>query len=516
MSRPMLALLLTSILQVYPLPAQARAEDVPTILTRMRQAAGISALGRIKDDVLIEGKATRYESPGRFTLRFAPSGKFLQELGGPLPESFGCDGATYWTVGLSGVFRKLELFDRDSEQLWFAMSTGYWLANPARDSIALAKEGSDPHQVVLEIRQGRLKAKLYVSRATWLPVMLKRPDTSGGETWSYSNYRDDLGWKLPGKINVELGGGGHDLYEVDSVAVAPSTSAAVYEPAKKRLTDTRFNPAVAGTLPVKRSLTGHVLVHPKIDGLDLGWLIFDTGAGESTILDPSAVAKLKLSPLGSSSITSFLGPTHSRILRGESLEIGPMTVAKPILVEMDLKFIRDAMGPEVVGIIGYDLFSRCVAEITLGENSVKICDPARYQGEGLPWQKLTLNKRMPLIPATFEGERNGLFCIDVGASGGVFSNVAFHASAVKDMQLLKGRKLTETKLGERRVAYGKIAWFNLAGHRFENRNAEFALDPEGVFSDPYVEGNLGVEFLKPFRIVLDYTRDRVAFVPLKQ
>jgi hypothetical protein len=516
MARSAFVLVLISLLQVPPLRAQARAEDVAAILARMRKAAGISAFARIKDDVLIAGKATRYESFGPFTLRFAPSGKFLQNLGGPLGETFGYDGATYWTVGLSGVFRTLELFDRDSEQLWFALSTGYWLANPAGDGIALAKEGSDPNQVILEIRQGRMKARLYVSRATWLPVMLKRPDTSGGETWSYSNYRDDLGWKLPGKISVDLGGGGHELYEVNSVVAAPSTSAAVYDPPKNRPTDTRFNPAISGALEVTRSVTGHVLVHPKIDGLDLGWLIFDTGAGESTILDPSAVAKLKLTPLGSSSITSFLGPTRSRIMRGASLEIGPMTVANPILVEMDLKFIRDAMGPQVVGIIGYDLFSRCVAEITLAENAVKIYDPARYPNEGLPWQKLTLNKRMPLVPATFEGERNGLFCIDVGASGGVFSNVAFHASAVHDMQLLKGRKLTQTKLGERRMAYGKIAWFNLAGHRFENRNAVFALDPEGVFSDPYVEGNLGVEFLKPFRIVLDYTRDRAAFVPLKQ
>jgi len=34
----------------------------------------------------------------------------------------------------------------------------------------------------------------------------------------------------------------------------------------------------------------------------------------------------------------------------------------------------------------------------------------------------------------------------------------------------------------------------------------------GAFTDIYLDGNVGQAFLKPFRIVLDYRGDRIAFV----
>ena len=62
------------------------------------------------------------------------------------------------------------------------------------------------------------------------------------------------------------------------------------------------------------------------------------------------------------------------------------------------------------------------------------------------------------------------------------------------------------------VAIGKLGWFELAGHRFESPTVVFGLEPRGPLGDPYVEGNLGVEFLKPFKIVLDFPHERVALV----
>ena len=58
-----------------------------------------------------------------------------------------------------------------------------------------------------------------------------------------------------------------------------------------------------------------------------------------------------------------------------------------------------------------------------------------------------------------------------------------------------------------------MAWFELAGHRFENPDIVFAIDRQGPLGDPYVDGNIGVEFLKPFRMVLDFANRRVAFLP---
>src|SRR5262249_15589293 len=157
-----------------------------------------------------------------------------------------------------------------------------------------------------------------------------------------------------------LAGGVTNTYEILQVTKAPRSDAAIYDPSPRLPANTHFSDTVPPSIEVRRAPTGHVLVHPRFGGLDLGWLIFDTGAGASTILDPSAMAKLNVTPLGAAPVTSFLGPTRTRIARGPSIELGPVTLTKPLLVEMDLGFVRQALGKEVVGIIGFDLLSRCV------------------------------------------------------------------------------------------------------------------------------------------------------------
>ena len=177
-------------------------------------------------------------------------------------------------------------------------------------------------------------------------------------------------------------------------------------------------------IEVKRARTGHVLVRPKVDGLDLGWFIFDTGAG-GTILDPKAATKLKLEPVGAETVTSFLGTVPSSILRAASLELGSMTVSRPFFMTMDLAFLRDAMGEPIVGIIGYDILSRSIAEITLADDSIKLHDPKVYRLDSAIWRKLTFNQSLPVVSATFEGHREGLFRIDVCASGPGVGHVIF-------------------------------------------------------------------------------------------
>jgi hypothetical protein len=121
---------------------------------------------------------------------------------------------------------------------------------------------------------------------------------------------------------------------------------------------------------------------------------------------------------------------------------------------------------------------------------------------------------VPVVSATFEGNRKGLFRIDAGLSGpnGV-GNVICHAPTVRGLHLLRGRDTDRMKLGASNVAMGHVAWFKLAGHRFENPKVVFAIDPQGPLGDEYLEGNIGVDFLKPFHLVLDLPNERVAFVP---
>jgi hypothetical protein len=492
-------------------PNLAVAEEVAAIVARMREAGGTSMLARQTGDILIRGRSTEPDSPGEYLLRFNADGRFLRKLEGPVNETHANNGSACWKIDRSGVFRKLDLFDRDRCLFVNGIQTGRWLANLDAKNVAVSAQGSDPKAVALDVKQGRLEAKLYVDRATWMPLKLSWPEMSGDFCWTFSGYRSDLGWKVPSKIVMTNDGKPDGQYEILSLAPT-SPQAAAYDRAESKRTDVHFDPNVSPRLEVKRAVTGHVLVKPRIDGLNLGWFVFDTGAGGTTALHTGAVARLKLTPLAMNTVTTVNGTEAMPLGRGHSLQIGPLTIDNPLLQSMDLGFVQGPLGKDVVGIIGYDLLSRCVAEISLSENSLQIHESRGYQlAEGL-WQKLFFSEDLPLVPATFDGG-NGLFRIDVGASAGAASNVVFHTQTVEELKLLKGRRVRSGRLGMTRIAVGKVGWFELAGHRFENPNVIFALDRKGPLGrDVYAAGNMGVNFLKPFRVVLDYQNERVAFV----
>src|SRR5262249_12869774 len=150
-------------------------------------------------------------------------------------------------------------------------------------SVALVEAGPGRDEVVLDIQQGRLKARLHVSRATWLPTSLDSSGVKGPEAWTFTDYRAFGGLKVPGTVTVTRAGQA-DVYRVLSIRSALPAPSGVYDPVTTRPDDTRFDPTAPPGVAVQRARTGHVLVRPKVDGLDLGWFIFDTGAA-GTILD---------------------------------------------------------------------------------------------------------------------------------------------------------------------------------------------------------------------------------------
>ena len=348
-------------------------------------------------------------------MRFNSAGMFLQTLAGRLPGKVGFNGKECWSVDLSGMPERLVLHDLDRNRLWLGMQTGQWLARADNGTVALAAAKGRRDEVVLEIKQGRLKAKLHVTRGTWLPKSLECSGVSGPETWTFGNYRSFGGLKVPGTVTLEQAAQ-TETYRVASIRPAPAAPAGVYDPATTRPDDTTFNPEVPPDVAVKRAMTGHLLVRPKVDGQDIGWFIFDTGEA-GTVIDPTAMARLKLKPLGTTAVTSVLGNEPSSILQATSLALGPMTMMKPFLVTMDLGYVRTGTMEDVVGIVGYDILSRCVAEITVADDLLKLYDPKAHRLGPAAWPALTLNQSVPTVSAAFEGDRKGLFRIDLARAG---------------------------------------------------------------------------------------------------
>ncbi len=203
---------------------------------------------------------------------------------------------------------RLVLYDFDRYRLLLGMQTGQWLAHADSATVALAGPKGRRDEVVLEIKQGRLKAKVRVPRATWLPMSLDCSGVSGPENWTFADYREFGGLKVPGTVTLKQAGQ-TEVYRVKSIGNAPQAPAGVYDFVNTRPDDTRFDRAVAADVAVKRAMTGHFLLRPKIDGLDIGLFIFDTGRGGKRSRSDGPREQLKLPRVGS-------GPRRSRACAG--------------------------------------------------------------------------------------------------------------------------------------------------------------------------------------------------------
>lgn len=127
--------------------------------------------------------------------------------------------------------------------------------------------------------------------------------------------------------------------------------------------------------------------------------------------------------------------------------VGPLTVDRPVMLEMELTGVVSGASGPVVGIVGYDLFRRAVIEMPpTGVNHVRVLDPATYTPpQRARWLALAMVSNVPHLWARFpvappggkagapvESATPELLMIDSGAGG---SDAIFHSRAVERLGL---------------------------------------------------------------------------------
>lgn len=494
--------------------AVAQAQSAAEALARVRTAVRYERLRSYTNGVVAEGTARFRGMDSKYRFIFTPDGRFRNEIGGPLGDVTGFDGAAGWEVDWTGMPRPLELEDIEVAQFEAWIYSGRWLAEGGPFAVSLDETKTNDKHVALRLalKKGMLAATVFIDRASWLPVKVTRQGTGGEEVIEFSDYRQVMGFRFPHRLSRAVGGL-KSTFEIRLVAGATAAMRALFKRVTARPADTRWNAAVPARLEVRRVRSGHLLVHPLVNGKDVGWFILDSGAG-AMVIDPKIADRLSMPALGEIVAVGVAGTTKARFRQGQTFELGPLTITGTKYLELDLGFLTQAFGVPIGGICGRDLFARAAVEIEISNEAVAVYHPSRYRLEGARWQELFFSSRNPAIRARFEG-RDGLFKLDTGSD----DTVSIHAPAVERLNLLSGRETRETRSGgvggSRASRAGKLAWFELGGHRFESPEVEFAGAGTGAFSDIYTTGNIGAGFLKAFRIVFDYGNKRIALAPLK-
>lgn len=273
---------------------------------------------------------------------------------------------------------------------------------------------------------------------------------------------------------------------------------------------TTFDAGTAPAIEVKRAKTEHLLVKPVINGHPAGWFIFDTGAGICVISTEHA-KDLELERTGDIHGSGVGGGKSMPLYKAKLLTLGPGAFTGQPMMETDLGFLKQHLGDEIAGVIGFGVLSKCVVELDLAAPRIAIHDPKTYTLSQGHWTELTITGGVPSVHAKFE-DHDGVFRLDTGADG----FVTFHQPAVEKWKLLEGREVKSAKLGGVGgfvdAKRGVIKSFTLGGVTQENIEATFAVEAKGNFGESDRDGNIGAGLLKPFTLVLDYDSKRIAFV----
>jgi hypothetical protein len=489
--------------------------DTDTVLAKISKAMGNPALTEYPGGVLIEGVAEYEGLQGPFSMLFTSGGKFLQKIHLRRDQIVAFDGTTGWSLDWSGTPHVLELADLEFAKTAIWLRTGRWLAKNGPFEIRLIDNLNDPTQVRLHLRlkQGIRELDLFVDRSSWLPTRLTARRLGVDEVWEFHDYRPALGMTVAHRA-IHRFGGAADTYEVRSVRPAPATTDDPFKPRLDLPHDTEFRSTGPSRFEVKQGAGGHLFVRPKINGVDVGWFAFDTGTGAGMTISPVVADRLQMPAFGKV-VQGGAGKLGTgQLHQGKTFELGSITIYDSVYVELPQAFcdsMKKMFGLELVGTCGYDLFSRAVVDVDLKGHTACCHEPTSYKLASGNWEELLLNRKIPCVHVTYEGDRKGIFQFDTGAG----ANIVFHAPEVEKLKLLEKRHTQSIKVGgvggTLDARLGKLDWFEAGGRRVEKPTAIFLGHHEGALDDPYVAGTFGAGILKGMKIVFDYPHRRIAF-----
>ena len=462
--------------------------------------------------------------PVRWALRH-DAGSFAEEAAGPDLSyvSTHCAGADeVWETDHTGYTQVVQLDDHEASLLAAWARTGWWAHPDAKHDVELelgggaAGDAADdearpaPHECEVTIRLragGLIVASMYVDTREWLPTRMRMRVCGDDESWFYEDWKNVGGSNAsagaakpyPALTTLKGAAGGTQTFRTDGARANSGVGPGYYRrpgtlpgdafgsfPAKTQLAATdedgfdnagsvRFDAKKRPEVNIEEAKSSHVLVRPLIDGVDVGPFILDTGAS-GLVISGAAAERLNLRKFGEVWVSGVAGKVPCNFRRGDTLELGPITIDAPVFMEMSVGGIVSGSSEPVAGIVGFDVFKSAILEVGPGGSPVRLYDPQKF----IPpvtwdWKPLLMVSNVPHVAASFAGAPRGkpqIFMIDSGAGG---ADCIFHARAVREMnleKLLPGTKRASSRVrgvggsggessGATRAYRGSLDWLEL-------------------------------------------------------
>jgi|TARA_B110000003_G_scaffold276574_1_gene324049 hypothetical protein len=549
-----------------PLAARARPRDARRAARRRATRARASstavdldrALERARDAVNANenlayglwGHGKHLGLPAKWYLRVDDDG-FVEETmnaelcyvsGRAKGRAGGC-----WEVDFSGYAQALELDDAEASTMSAWTRSGYWATqecvNEHLELTLRDRTEEDARDGVvrmgMKLRGGRVTSELTLDATAWTPKKLAVAVCGDEDLWTFDDWTTSAcGVTYARTTKLYGANGGVQEFIADGVARGRGKEGRkIFEKPTIATPTVTVDPDSSSEVQVIRASSSHVLVEPLIDGKSAGPFILDTGAS-GLVITPKAAKTLGLRAFGEVHVSGVSGRVPCQFRRGNKLKLGPLTLQKPLFMEMGLDGIVSGASKPIAGIIGFDAFKSAILSVSEGGERVNIYDSRQLSAidEDWAWQELRLVSNVPHVAATFSGVNDAhktepnIFMIDSGAGG---ADVIFHSKAVDELGLSdlldsEGRRVSSRvrgvsgangESGGATLTYRTtMEWLQLVSAdakgecvRFENIDTLLA-SGEGFSLSEHSCGMICARLLGKKTIVYDVPRRRIAFI----
>lgn len=255
-----------------------------------------------------------------------------------------------------------------------------------------------------------------------------------------------------------------------------------------------------------------ILVPTQVNGRGPYQFILDTGAGMS-LLAPRLADELGVVAGGSREGRGAAGAVQVSLARVDSLAIGEARGGpQPVGITAEVDRIGTAVGHRIDGDIGYDFLKafrltldyqrRVVRLAPGGRGGFEVAGGGSVSHAEVPFRLAGPVKPLVLVPAFVNGRGPHTFVLDTGASATVLSP---ELAAALRLETVAAEPMTGGG-GMLQATLGRVALLTVGSAALQDvavMVADFLGELGRVVGTP-LDGILGYNFLRHFRITLDY------------
>lgn len=267
-----------------------------------------------------------------------------------------------------------------------------------------------------------------------------------------------------------------------------------------------------------------IILTAKLNGKGPFNFMLDTGVGTSLITDPQLQQQLQLAQGQRFRVAGLGEETALEAFMTESVRVELPGVVAPALSMLvfsdDVLDLSSYVGVPIHGILGRDIFQSFVVEVNPSEGRLVLFDPKKYKRpRGRRWTDLPLEMEGDKAYITTNVTLHDSLTLPLKL---ILDTGAGHALSLEtgsDNRLTLPPKVLRTQLGRGLSGYingymGRVTSMQLGRYYLNNLLTSFPDDADvRLRTETFRNGNIGLELLKRFSLVIDYPHNRLLLKP---